>query len=280
MPQTPQITLTATLDTLTGGAAGSTANPAKLVVTLCNYDPHLPRIAGTAMVAAVVTIARADDASQVSIPLWGNDVITPAGTYYNISIVDGQGNIVQSDNYQLTGSGTIDLSALTPYVPSPFPPNAVTFADDIVPTGVINGFNDTFTLPQSPNPPSSLNLFLNGQRLTEGLGYVLKANTITYQPGFIPQVGDTHLANYRYFSEAEEEVINFADDIVPDGTIDGSNDVFTLPQAPNPPASLDLYLNGLHLTPGIAYTLEGDTITYETAYIPAVGDTHISSYRY
>ena len=50
---TPNITLTATLDDLTGAAAGSTANPAKLRIMLCGFNPDLPRITGTTMLARV-----------------------------------------------------------------------------------------------------------------------------------------------------------------------------------------------------------------------------------
>jgi hypothetical protein len=78
------------------------------------------------------------------------------------------------------------------------------FADDEVPSGTINGTNPTFTLANTPNPVTSLNLFQNGIRCTEGIAYLLVANTITYQSGYIPQPAsggipaDSHISNYRY----------------------------------------------------------------------------------
>jgi len=82
-----------------------------------------------------------------------------------------------------------------------------TFVDDEVPSGVIDGSNATFTLANVPNPQTSLNLFKNGQRMTEGIGYLLSGNTITYLMLYVPQPspggsppipGDTHIACYRY----------------------------------------------------------------------------------
>lgn len=287
MPLTPAITLTANLQDILGNDIGVAAFPVKLVVNLCNFDPHLPRIVGTTMLARTqYAVHSADGTGNVSFPIWGNDVITPSGTFYQIDILDGEGNIIQTDAYLLTGSGTIDLSTLTPYVPPPPLISATTFADDIVPAGTIDGTNAVFTLPSNkvPNPAASLNLFLNGSRLTEGIGYDLGVDgiTITYQPAYIPQVNDTHIANYRYVQQSSSpgQTPKFADDITPSGTIDGTNAVFTLPQAPNPQDSLDLFLNGLRLTEGIGYTLSGDTITYEPAYIPQVNDVHICNYRY
>lgn len=56
---------------------------------------------------------------SISTVIYGNDVITPAGTYYAISLVDAQGNVVQAGIYQLAGSGTQDLSSLTQLLAQP-----------------------------------------------------------------------------------------------------------------------------------------------------------------
>lgn len=116
----PEYTLTATLDTLTGVAAGSTANPAKLRICLCGFTSFLPRIAGTAMVAATGPTDFYSTGSAISETLWGNDQITPGSTFYSIEILDGEDNVVQCGAYILTGSGG-DLSSLTPIVPAPAP---------------------------------------------------------------------------------------------------------------------------------------------------------------
>lgn len=112
---TPNITLTATAKDLSGVAVGSAANHSRICVTLCGFGPQLPRVVGTGMIArpGPTYIESAD--GNFSFAIWGNDQITPAGTYYTIAMLDAQGNVVQSAAYQLGGSGTQDLSTLTPF---------------------------------------------------------------------------------------------------------------------------------------------------------------------
>jgi hypothetical protein len=117
MPATPNITLTATLETIAGAAAGSTANAAKLRIALCGFGPSIPTIAGTAIIASTGPNAFYSTGTPISTLIYGNDQITPAGTFYSIEVLDGEDNVVQCDNYQLTGSGTQDLSNLTPMTP-------------------------------------------------------------------------------------------------------------------------------------------------------------------
>lgn len=116
---TPQITLKVSLDDLSGGAAGSVGNPARVLVALCNFGLQLPRIAGTANLAKIGPYEYLDDGSSepITIMLWGNDVIVPAGTYYAITILDGNGNVVQTAAYQFTGTMTINLADAVPIDP-------------------------------------------------------------------------------------------------------------------------------------------------------------------
>ena len=99
---------------------------------------------------------------------------------------DGQGNInlAWQKWLQLQGASTATGT-----------PN---FADAEIPGGPINGINAAFTLANSPNPPSSLQLYKNGQKLTAGTGFTLVGSTITYASGYIPQPGDNHEAIYRH----------------------------------------------------------------------------------
>lgn len=74
---------------------------------------------------------------------------------------------------------------------------------------------------------------------------------------------------------------NFVDAEVPSGSINSSNVTFTLAHAPNPGASLRLYLNGVLQKPGTDYTLSGNTITYTVAPVNTAGtDWHLAFYRY
>jgi len=69
---------------------------------------------------------------------------------------------------------------------------------DEVPSGTINGSNDTFTLTHSPSPTDSLKLFLDGVLLKQGTHYTLSGSTITFVAAYIPQTGQTLFASYRY----------------------------------------------------------------------------------
>ena len=73
---------------------------------------------------------------------------------------------------------------------------SVNYADAEVPTGTIDGINDTFTLANSPSPAGSLQAFMNGLLQTEGVDYVLTGASITYASP--PEVGDTHIYWYRF----------------------------------------------------------------------------------
>lgn len=59
---------------------------------------------------------------------------------------------------------------------------------------------------------------------------------------------------------------------VPAGTVNGSNDTFTLSEAPDPSADLLLFKNGMLMKQGLDYTLTADTITFDAAQIPQTGD--------
>lgn len=67
-----------------------------------------------------------------------------------------------------------------------------------VPSGTVNGSNDTFTLAGTP-ASGTLRLYKNGLRQKAGAGndYTLATATITFLAGNIPQTGDTLLADYE-----------------------------------------------------------------------------------
>jgi len=117
---TPQINLSVTLKDLSGVQIGDATAPAIILITLCGFGPVLPRIAGTAMLAKTGPWRTNYVGSTVTIPLWGNDQITPGGTFYTIEILDGQGNVVQCGAYSFTGSGTVDLSSASQITPPSF----------------------------------------------------------------------------------------------------------------------------------------------------------------
>ena len=74
------------------------------------------------------------------------------------------------------------------------------FADAVVPSGVQDGVNRIFVLPQAPSPPSSLLLELNGITQTQGVNYTIVGAVVTFAVGaFLPYAGNL-FAWYRYAS--------------------------------------------------------------------------------
>ena len=118
MPASPQFTLTATLQDVTGAIAVA---PSGLRITLCGFGSTPPEIVGTSSPAILQKTITVDGNGKVDQVLWGNDQITPAGTTYCIETIDTNGFTSTAANYLLTGSGSFDLSSLVPVVP-PAPP--------------------------------------------------------------------------------------------------------------------------------------------------------------
>ena len=71
----------------------------------------------------------------------------------------------------------------------------------------------------------------------------------------------------------------FQDAETPSGTINGSNDTFTLATAPNPSSSLVLTKNGVVQEAGSDYTLSSATITFLAGAVPQSGDNLLAWYR-
>ncbi len=72
------------------------------------------------------------------------------------------------------------------------------FSDGELPSGTINGSNTVFALANPPSPAASLDLFLNGLMMKQGVDYTLASNVATFLTAATPQTGDTLLASYRY----------------------------------------------------------------------------------
>lgn len=252
---TPEYTLTATLDDITGVAAGSASNPAKLRICLCGFGPLLPAIAGTAMLAKVGPMDFYSTGTPLSIVLWGNDQVVPAGTFYSIEILDGQDNVVQCGAYILTGAGA-DLSTLTPIVP-PLPPTPsyvyLRFIDEVIEmTGTAGAFGYS--------PSTLVGLFKNGSRLTALGGspdFSYSGNTITLT---VPAIS-ADFFEAVYWTPAETGPGTFYDEVI---SVIGTSGTFSEP----PTTLVGLFKNGQRLTtlggsPDFSYV--GTAITLNVA---------------
>ena len=104
------------------------------------------------------------------------------GVYQQIIIPASQFSIPASvDQLRMTvaGSGTStigfyldDIFLQASQIPPP-PPAGPNFADNIIPSGTINGVNTSFLLPNAPNPANSLMLNSDGTWIVTGAGFTL-----------------------------------------------------------------------------------------------------------
>lgn len=111
------ITISAKLDSILGG----TALGGYLRITLCGFGNTVPVVPGTGVIAdaGVPQIVGPQTGSgPLTQQVWGNDVITPVNTFYEVAVLDQNRNVVSCAAYQFTGSGTIDLSTATPFDPA------------------------------------------------------------------------------------------------------------------------------------------------------------------
>jgi hypothetical protein len=108
---TPSAVITGNLQTLTGSA-----DVGSVVFTLVNYGNTVPRVVGTALLLQSSVTAQADGSGNFSVTLWGNDVITPANTYYEVDFRSDASTSVQVVPYSFSGAGG-SLNSLTPLNP-------------------------------------------------------------------------------------------------------------------------------------------------------------------
>jgi hypothetical protein len=195
------------------------------------------------------------------------------GTSFGISrsaVIDATGAI-DAANGNLSDCLHVDGSS------GPCASISTTFIDGEVPMGTINGSNTAFTLANVPNPLTSVALFRNGLLLEQGVDYTISSNSITFLSSAVPQLNDVLLASYRL--SVTIPGVGFVDQETPSGTINGSNGTFTLSQTPSPSTSLAVYRNGLMLSSGVDYTLNGAVITFTTGLVPQTSDILLCSYR-
>ena len=71
----------------------------------------------------------------------------------------------------------------------------------------------------------------------------------------------------------------FSDGESPSGAMNGTNAVFTLANSPSPTAALSLYRNGVLLSNGADYSLNGATVTFVSTQVPQSNDVVQAFYR-
>lgn len=146
------------------------------------------------------------------------------------------------------------------------------------PIGDIDGINMVYNLSQTPAPANSLMFYVNGVLQTAGgEDYILTGDSIVMN--YAPYAGSHVLATYLYqIVIPDGPLVSWME--TPGGIADGSNNVFTLLNTPNPSSTLMLHVNGVLQRQGIDndYLLSGNTITLN--YIPPISSRLTATYKY
>jgi hypothetical protein len=123
----------------------------KVEVMLCGYGSRVPRINGEALVARITDDdIEIDGEGEFNFTVPFNDEISPAGTYYAITIKDENGDIAQVNAYRFTSDKpSYDLNLIDPYDPNqPPPPLPPLITNQLLLVAAENGMifpGDTYT---------------------------------------------------------------------------------------------------------------------------------------
>ncbi len=144
------------------------------------------------------------------------------------------------------------------------------------PAGAIDGSNVIFTLPSAPSPASSLMFFKNGQLLTSGsyADYTLSSATVTLASP--PEPDDNLSALFTYQLAVKSYSINEP------VTLAVTNGVGTIAllNAPNPPETLMLFMNGQLLAPASDFVLSGSSVTLDSGLRDVEESRFFATYTY
>jgi hypothetical protein len=118
----PLIQLEGTLASILADMGATTPDfiPGYFRITLCGYGPIRPTIPGTCHLAdaGVPQVVPVDATTgKMDVMIYGNDVIDPPGTFYEVAVLDQNKDVVQANNFLFTGSGLRTLSVQTPIIP-------------------------------------------------------------------------------------------------------------------------------------------------------------------
>ena len=148
-------------------------------------------------------------------------------------------------------------------------------------SGTLNGSNTTFTVSKAFYLSGSLSVYLNGQLQTQGSVEDWQETTPasgTFDFTIAPESTDEIVVSYVYSQPAtsSSSSSSFVYNEVPSGTVNSSNDTFTLANTPET-NTLQLFRNGVLQKETEDYTLSTATITFVTP--PTTGSILLASYQ-
>lgn len=137
---------------------------AQLRIQLMNFGNYVPRVSGVGIVGGTAPLEiETDGAGAFNFNLYGNDEISPGGTYYAFTFLDSRHNVIQLNAYQfLNGVNVADLSTKAPYDPTtPTLPPLPTVSGNYVtlayasPLAIDGSLGDVYELTLTGNVGSS-----------------------------------------------------------------------------------------------------------------------------
>jgi hypothetical protein len=152
--------LTATISGILKDATGAVVPFGVVTATLDNYGDNVPTVVGTGIVVSPTVMITAGADGTFSFALYGNDVISVAGTIYTITFANANRMTVGTGTWSFTSNNSYDLDTYAPNVVYPIPESI----------GPVNATQIQGIPVQKQTP-------LDGQSL------VYVAATGTYQPG-------------------------------------------------------------------------------------------------
>jgi len=160
------------------------AESATIAITLNNYGNVIPTTSD-GVLGNVQYIVPCNGSGAYSQALYGTYQITPAGTFYTITIKNAAGGYISQADYQLNTSGTFDIANLTPVTSyagtpastyKPSPPVTDILSSPSNPT--TNGTRTVWTL-SGPTISSVPEVYLNGIRQMLGVDFSYSGLTLT-----------------------------------------------------------------------------------------------------
>ena len=132
------------------------------------------------------------------------------------------------------------------------------YIDREIPTGNINGENNTYNLSRIPLEGTE-HIYLNGLLQEKGVNadYTLTDTTLTF--AYSPLEASLIQCTYKYSIAPPVRVLSYKE--IPQGNINGSNTIFTLDFSPAE-NSEHVYLNGLLQEKDLDYVVEGKNIIF------------------
>jgi hypothetical protein len=99
------------------------SNAGSVLIELRGYGSFVPKIAdqGTVVKLAYQVNPTTPPAGDWAAVVPGNDIIAPPETFYTLSYMDDNGDIVQCEAYQFADALSYDMDGMTPFDPSAGP---------------------------------------------------------------------------------------------------------------------------------------------------------------